>query len=112
MRTAINPRPSSTRLTCQEGSADVSGHLIKAAGAESWRFRAAKQVDPYQQEHDDLFAAIRSNTEHNEAFNGAKSSLTAIMGRMATYSGKEVKWEIYNTINKPGVEKRQPVAVR
>ncbi len=76
-----------------KGSADVSGHLIRATGGDKWRFSATKQVDPYQQEHDDLFAAIRANTEHNEAFNGAKSTLTAIMGRMATYSGKEVKWE-------------------
>ncbi len=76
-----------------KGSADVSGYSIKAAGADPWRFRAAKQVDPYQQEHIDLFAAIRANTDYNEAFNGAKSTLTAIMGRMATYSGKEVKWE-------------------
>jgi myo-inositol 2-dehydrogenase/D-chiro-inositol 1-dehydrogenase len=75
-----------------KGSADVSGHQIRVTGADAWRFRATKQVDPYQQEHDDLFAAIRNNTEYNEAFNGAKSSLTAIMGRMATYSGKLVEW--------------------
>jgi predicted dehydrogenase len=75
-----------------KGSADVSGYRIKAAGADAWRFGAAKQVDPYQQEHFDLFAAIRNNTDYNEAFNGAKSTLTAIMGRMATYSGKEVTW--------------------
>ncbi len=76
-----------------KGSCDVSGHLIKAAGSEPWRFRDAKKIDPYQQEHDDLFAAIRNNTEHMEAFNGAKSTLTAIMGRMATYSGKIVQWD-------------------
>lgn len=76
-----------------KGHADVSGHQIRVTGADAWRFRGTKAVDPYQQEHDDLFAAIRSNTEFNEAFNGAKSSLTAIMGRMATYSGKMVDWD-------------------
>jgi predicted dehydrogenase len=76
-----------------KGHADVSGHQIRVTGADAWRFRGTKAVDPYQQEHDDLFAAIRSNTEFNEAFNGAKSSLTAIMGRMATYGGKMVEWD-------------------
>ena len=61
---------------------------------DSWRFRAEKKVDPYQQEHDDLFAAIRADKAYNEAARGAKSSLTAIMGRLATYSGKEITWEM------------------
>ena len=45
---------------------------------------------PYQQEHNDLFAAIRNNDEYSEAYYGAMSTMTAILGRMATYSGKEV----------------------
>jgi predicted dehydrogenase len=76
-----------------KGSADVGGHLIKATGADAWRFRGTKNVDPYQQEHDDLFAAIRGNKEYNEAFNGAKSTMTSILGRMATYSGAEITWD-------------------
>ena len=76
-----------------KGNADVSGHVIRATGADAWRFRAAKNVDPYQQEHDDLFAAIRGNKDYNEAFNGAKSTMTAILGRMATYSGAEISWD-------------------
>jgi predicted dehydrogenase len=76
-----------------KGNADVGGHVIRATGAEAWRFRGTKNVDPYQQEHDDLFAAIRGNKDYNEAFNGAKSTMTAILGRMATYSGQEITWE-------------------
>ena len=76
-----------------KGSCDISGHSIKYVGGSSWRFKSEKQVDPYQQEHDDLFAAIRSNTEYNEAFNGAKSSLTSVMGRMSTYTGKTITWD-------------------
>ena len=76
-----------------KGSCDISGHSIKYVGSSSWRFKSEKQVDPYQQEHDDLFAAIRSNTEYNEAFNGAKSSLTSVMGRMSTYTGKTITWD-------------------
>jgi len=50
-------------------------------------------MDPYQVEHDHLFDAIRNNKPYNEAENGAKSTMTSIFGRMATYSGQEIKWE-------------------
>jgi myo-inositol 2-dehydrogenase / D-chiro-inositol 1-dehydrogenase len=76
-----------------KGSCDISGHVIRYIGGTSWRYRSETRVDPYQQEHDDLFAAIRGGSEFNEAFNGAKSTLTAIMGRMATYTGKTISWE-------------------
>ena len=76
-----------------KGDADVSGHIIRAKGADAWRFRGQRGVDPYPQEHDDLFAAIRANTPYPEAFNGAKSSLVAIMGRMSTYSGVPIDWD-------------------
>ena len=73
-----------------KGTCDVSRHRI--TGPNSWRFDG-KGKDPYQQEHDDLFDAIRNNKPFNEAVRGAHSTLTAIMGRMATYSGVEVSWE-------------------
>ena len=57
-----------------------------------WRFRG-KGVNAYQQEHDDLFASIRSGNPINEAEYGATSTMTAILGRLATYSGKVVTWE-------------------
>ena len=42
---------------------------------------------------DDLFAAIRNGTSYNEGEYGAKSTMTAILGRMATYSGKPLEWD-------------------
>jgi predicted dehydrogenase len=72
------------------GSANISGS-IEVKGGEKWRFRSANP-DPYQVEHDDLFAAIRSGADYNEADYGATSSLTSIMGRMATYSGQIIEW--------------------
>jgi len=75
-----------------KGICDVSGYSIKPKGGEGWRYKG-KDKDPYQVEHDDLFAAIRNNQPYNEAFNGAKSTMTAILGRLATYSGVEVSWE-------------------
>ena len=49
--------------------------------------------NPYRQEHQNLVDAIRNNTPLNDGYHGAKSSMTAVMGRMATYSGAEVTWE-------------------
>ena len=49
--------------------------------------------DPYQVEHDVLLESIRSGNPINEGEYGAKSSMTAILGRLATYSGKIVTWE-------------------
>ena len=73
-----------------KGTCDVGGHIL---GENRWRF-TGKHNDAYQQEHDDLFAAIRNDTAYNEtALYGAYSTMTAIMGRMATYSGKEVAWD-------------------
>lgn len=45
---------------------------------------------PYQAEHDALFDAVRTDTPYNEAEYGARSTLTAIMGRMAGYSGQQI----------------------
>jgi predicted dehydrogenase len=75
-----------------KGKSDVSGNKI--FGAEQWRYKSDGQPkDPYQQEHDDLFAAIRENKEYNEAEYGASSTMTAILGRMAAYSGKELDYK-------------------
>ena len=49
--------------------------------------------NPYRQEHQDLVDAIRNGTPLNDGYHGAKSSMTAVLGRMATYSGAEVTWE-------------------
>ncbi|MFO0918673.1 MAG: Gfo/Idh/MocA family oxidoreductase [Planctomycetaceae bacterium] len=73
-----------------KGKSDLGGVIDNGAG--TWKFRD-KNPDPYQVEHDDLFRAIRENLDYNEADNGAYSSLTAIMGRMATYSGQIIAAE-------------------
>jgi predicted dehydrogenase len=76
------------------GYADVSGGRITSAGGWDWRWRTRDEgVDPYQAEHDALFAAIRAGLPHDEAENGAHATMTAILGRMATYSGRLVQWD-------------------
>ena len=52
-----------------------------------------RRQKPIPEEHDDLFDAIRNNKPYNEAFYGAHSTLTSVMGRMATYSGKMITAE-------------------
>ena len=73
------------------GVADPAGTI---KGKNAFRFqRPDGAPTPYQQEHIDLIASIRRNEPLNEAKRIAESTLTAIMGRMSAYTGKEVTWE-------------------
>jgi myo-inositol 2-dehydrogenase/D-chiro-inositol 1-dehydrogenase len=75
-----------------KGTANISSFLIKANGQGDWAWRE-KGKDPYQVEHDVFFDAVRNNKPLNDAENGAKSTMTAILGRMATYSGQMIEWD-------------------
>jgi myo-inositol 2-dehydrogenase / D-chiro-inositol 1-dehydrogenase len=69
---------------------------LLVGGERKWRVSGGKagyKNNAYQLEHDALFAAIRNDMPHNEAEYGAHSSMTGILGRMATYTGKRVKWD-------------------
>ena len=55
--------------------------------------RNTPENNMYQQEHDEFFASIRSGTPLNNGNYMCKSTLMAIMGRMATYTGEEVTWD-------------------
>jgi myo-inositol 2-dehydrogenase/D-chiro-inositol 1-dehydrogenase len=77
-----------------KGKVDLAdGQYYTITGENPWRYRGKQQRDRYQQEHDDLFAAIRADAPYNEAERGAMSTMTAIFGRMATYSGKVLEWD-------------------
>src|SRR5262249_12457315 len=52
-----------------------------------------QDANPYVQEHTDLIESIRTGKPINELKTVAESSLTAILGRMAAYTGKPVRWE-------------------
>jgi predicted dehydrogenase len=63
-------------------------------GKVKWRYQDHPgRVDMYQQEHNELFASIRSGQPINDGHWMAQSTLMAIMGRMAAYTGQEVSWE-------------------
>ena len=80
-----------------KGSAQVNGfngtHWTKdLAGAETWKYQGESK-DMYQNEHNQFFASIRSGHPINDGERGAQSTLMAIMGRMAAYTGQTITWE-------------------
>jgi predicted dehydrogenase len=76
-----------------EGSASLSGARRRGSGRARARTAPGQFADPYVQEHYDLLKAIKGNEKYNEGWYGATSSFTSVLGRMATYSGKIVKWD-------------------
>jgi predicted dehydrogenase len=60
-------------------------------GETNWRWQG--QCDPYQVEHDKLFAAIRSGTPINCGDYMARSTMITVMGQISCYTGKEVTWD-------------------
>ena len=61
-------------------------------GKVKWQFEG-EAYDMYQKEHDVLFASIRSGKPKNDDLNLATSTLLAIMGRNAAYSGQQLTWD-------------------
>ncbi len=61
-------------------------------GKKTWTYDGV-QNNMYQTEHDELFAAIRKGKAINQGAELANSSMLAIMGRMAAYTGKKITWE-------------------
>jgi hypothetical protein len=71
-----------------------TGGDVKDVNGLEFKFVDDKGRDkPYVQEHYALVDAIRRNLPYNEGHFGATSSMTAVLGRMATYSGQVVKWD-------------------
>ena len=85
----------SEALTGTKGSCMTqASQRYQIKGEKPWQFpREKDKVDPYQQEHTDLIESIRSGKPLNELKTVAESTLTAIMGRMSTYTGKMVTWD-------------------
>ncbi|MEL7123995.1 MAG: dehydrogenase, partial [Bacteroidota bacterium] len=57
-------------------------------------YNGRKDPNPYQVELDELMAAVaKGEYKLDDTENGAKSTMTSILGRMATYSGQVIEWE-------------------
>ena len=76
------------------GTCAVNGwapsHVIK--GENPWSYEG-EHPNMYQVEHNELFAAIRGGTTINDGRWMTQSTMMAILGRMAAYSGQTVSWE-------------------
>lgn len=73
-------------LNSTSGSAEISGK-------NPWKHPRKDNNEPYVTEHTDLVNSIIAGKPLNEAQRIAESTLTAIMGRMSAYTGKEITWE-------------------
>ena len=81
-----------------KATVDVMKYALKSHhGKPIWKYRPADNVKDdgmYQNEHNELIASIRSGKPINNGDYMTKSSLMAIMGRMATYTGKVITWDM------------------
>ena len=71
-----------------------AGIMKNKRGKAVYEHDGEGDMDPYQQEHNELFAAIKAG-EHrmDDTDRGAEATMTAILGRMATYSGQMITWD-------------------
>lgn len=74
-----------------KGVAHLQTHEI--TGEKAWKWRSDEPDDMYQNEHDALFRAIRAGKPIDNTEYMCNSTLMALMGRMAAYSGQEITWE-------------------
>ncbi len=85
-----SPRRVQDYVMCGEGTSDGSSWL---RGKTEYRYEGTQELSSKQQEHRDLIDSVRAGKPLNVAQRIAESTLVAIMGRMAAYTGKEVTWE-------------------
>jgi predicted dehydrogenase len=79
-----------TKGSIQAGAANI----VSPKGKVLYQFDTKTENNPYQTEHDELFAAIaKGEYKFADAENGAHSTMTSILGRMATYSGQVIEWD-------------------
>jgi predicted dehydrogenase len=99
-----------------EGYTNCKNTIYNLDGSVKWKYEYPKDKDgkstevvavsPYIQEHISLVTSIRTNQPVVEAERTAISTLTAIMGRTAAYTGQLVTWEeMMNSTTKLGPEK-------
>jgi len=76
-------------ITGSLGSANPAGSID---GPNAWRFKG-DSPNPYVEEHRDMVASIRDGKPLNETQAVAESTMAAILGREAAYSGKTLSWD-------------------
>ena len=76
------------------GTAPRPGQLVSASGHTLFQHDSREDKNPYQVEHDELFASVAAGQyKFADAENGARATMTAILGRLCTYSGQSIEWD-------------------
>ena len=83
----------SVQVAGTRGRAVVHGRRQSINNGQEWRYDGKENV-AVQTEHDRLFASIRNGQPINNGEYLSKSSLLAIMGRMAGYTGQTITWDM------------------
>ncbi|MBL7154450.1 MAG: Gfo/Idh/MocA family oxidoreductase [Phycisphaerae bacterium] len=83
---------SSSVVLGSKGKADITRSRIW--GQTNWKWNGG--CNPYQIEHDRLFAGIRSGKPVNNGNYMARSTMVGVMGQLSCYTGKEVTWDQVN----------------
>ncbi|MFM8494054.1 MAG: Gfo/Idh/MocA family protein [Planctomycetia bacterium] len=78
--------------TCFIGAGDAGSRITDRSGAVVWEMKG-RLADAYRQEHKELIDSIREGKPIVELRQMADSSLTAVMGRLAAYTGQRVAWK-------------------
>jgi hypothetical protein len=76
-----------------KGWTDCTSRIVGHDGKNLWTNSSEADPSPYVAEHVDLVTSIRKGEPFNEAENTALSTLMAVMGRVAAYTGREVTWD-------------------
>ena len=76
-----------------KGTAQLMQHRI-VAGGKTWEYaESEKSPSMYVQEHMDYFASLRAGKPINDMESAANSTLMAILGRQAAFTGKKITWK-------------------
>ncbi len=82
----------SERLVGTKGQVYLDGSSGRIIGENPYEYDG-HNADPYVQEHAVLIESIRNGEGRNEAAQVARSTMSAIAGRMAAYTGRSMKWD-------------------
>ena len=75
-----------------KGKGFIDRRGVSIEGKEKWRYKG-ESPNMYQVEHNEMFKSIREGKPNNDGDRMVNSTMMAIMGRTAAYTGKEITWE-------------------
>lgn len=79
-------------LLGSQGQGNITRRGVTTSGEDDWRYKG-ETPNMYQVEHNEMFKAIRDGKPIDNGDRMMNSTIMAIMGREAAYTGKELTWE-------------------